>query len=133
MKWHTGVQEETVKIKVEDGNVKLEGEVEWEYQKSNAKIAIEHLTGVRSVLNLITVKPKASVSGIEQKIHSAFHRSATLDADKIEVTLEGKRVILRGTVRSYAEKEDAEAAAWAAPGVTGVDNRLVIETYDYAY
>lgn len=133
LKWHSAVQEEKIKIKVEDGNVKLEGEVEWEYQRTNAKAAIENLTGVRSVINFITVKPKITSAEIQQKINAAFHRSATIDAGKITADVVGSKVILRGSVRSFTEKEDAETAAWNAPGVMSVDNKLEIEIPEYAF
>jgi osmotically-inducible protein OsmY len=133
LKWHSALQEEKIKIKVEDGIVKLEGEVEWEYQRNNAKVAIENLTGVRSVINLITVKPKISPTDIQQKISAAFHRSATIDAEKIQSEVIGNKVTLRGKVRSFAEKEDAENAAWAAPGITSVENKLQIEVPEYAF
>lgn len=133
LKWHSALQEEKIKIKVEDGIVKLEGEVEWEYQRNNAKVAIENLTGVRSVINLITVKPKISPTDIQQKISAAFHRSATIDAEKIQSDVVGNKVTLRGKVRSFAEKEDAENAAWAAPGITSVENKLQIEVPEYAF
>jgi osmotically-inducible protein OsmY len=133
LKWHSAVQEEKIKIKVEDGNVKLEGEVEWEYQRTNAKVAIENLTGVRSVINFITVKPKITSAEIEQKINASFHRSATIDAGKITADVVGSKVILRGSVRSFTEKEDAETAVWNAPGVMSVDNKLEIEIPEYAF
>ena len=133
LKWHSAVQEEKIKIKVENGMVRLEGEVEWEYQRTSTKTAIENLVGVRGVINLITVKPKITPSEIQQKISSAFHRSATVDSGKITVEVMGNRVILRGQVRSFAEKEDAESAAWNAPGVTSVESNLEIEVPEYAY
>jgi len=133
LKWHSAVQDERIKIKVEDGNVRLEGEVEWEYERSNAKNAIEDLTGVRSVTNLISVRPRVIPSDIQQKISDAFRRSATIDAGKINAEVVGSKVILRGTVRSFAEKDDAELAAWNAPGVTSVESKLVLEMPQYSY
>jgi osmotically-inducible protein OsmY len=133
LKWHTAVQENNIKIKVEDAIVKLEGEVEWEYQRNNAKLAIENLSGVKAVINLITVKPKISADDLEKKISAAFHRNATLDAGKIMVKVSGNRVILNGSVRSFAESDDAEDAAWAAPGVLNVENNLEIVEPEYAF
>ena len=133
LKWHSAVQEEKIKIKVENRDVTLEGEVEWEYQRNTVKTAIENLTGVRYVYNLITLKPKITASEIQQKIIAAYHRSATLDAEKITAEVMGSRVTLRGTVRSFTEKEAAENAAWNAPGVTSVDSKIEIEAPEYAF
>jgi osmotically-inducible protein OsmY len=133
LRLHTAVQEDRIKIKVEDGVVTLEGEVEWEYQRKAAVNAIENLPGVRNVLNYITVKPKVVASDIEKKIGSAFHRSATIDAEKIRVETIGSKVTLKGKVRSMAEKDDAEDAAWSAPGVMTVENRLDIEEEIFAF
>ena len=124
LKWHSAVPEEKVNVKVEDGIVTLEGEVEWEYQRSSAKDSVDHLLGVRNVVNNISVKPKVSVADIKNKISAAFHRTATIDADRISMEVVGNKVILEGKVRSYAEKEDAMDAAWAAPGITTVENNL---------
>lgn len=132
LKWHTAIEEEKLKIKVEDGVVRLEGEVEWEFQRSSAKMAIENLRGVRSVINLITLKPKIKPADIHQKISNAFHRKATLDAQNITIEVAGNTAILRGSVRSLAEKEDAEDAAWSAPGIAYVDNRLTINVPEMA-
>lgn len=131
LKWHTAVQEEKIKIKVENGVVRLEGEVEWEYQRSNAKAAVVNLAGVNGVINLIVVKPKVASSDVQKRINAAFHRSATIDASKIEAEVSGSKVTLHGTVRSYSEKEDAENAAWNAPGVLTVKNDLQIEVPEY--
>ena len=133
LKWHTAVKEDKIKIEVENGIVKLDGEVEWEYQKNNAKIAIQNLRGVKLVINSIIVKPKVSPHELEQKISAAFHRSATIDSRKITAEVDGSKVILRGKVRSFAENDDAEDAAWAAPGVLTVVNELEIEEPEYAY
>jgi osmotically-inducible protein OsmY len=133
LKWHIAVQEEKIKIKVEDGYVRLEGEVEWDFQRKNAASAIENLAGIRSVINLITVKPKITASDIEKKINEAFKRSATIDAVKITAEVTGSKAILRGKVRSFAEKEDAENAAWFAPGITSVDSKIEIEVPEYSY
>ncbi|HEY8658457.1 MAG TPA: BON domain-containing protein [Hanamia sp.] len=133
LKWHTDIQEDKLKVKVEDGNVTLEGDVDWEFERYNAKKAIENLLGVRSVINLISVKPKTTANDIEKKISSAFHRNATIDAERITAEVLGNTVILRGKVRSFVEKEDAENAAWAAPGILRIDNKLIIEEPEFAF
>ena len=133
LKWNSAVRDEKVKIKVENGNVKLDGEVEWEYQRKDAKLAIENLEGVKSVLNLITLKPKIDPINIQNKINNAFHRSATLDSKKITVDVIGSTITLRGTVRPLAEKDDAEIVAWNAPGVLNVKSELLVEEPAYAF
>ena len=133
LKWNSALQDEKFKIKVEDGIVKLEGEVEWDFQRTQAKKAIESLTGVRLVIDLITLKPKLSAEGIEKKISAAFQRHANIDSKGIEVSVSGSKVILRGKVRSFTEKDDAADVAWAAPGVTSVENYLTIQEPEFAY
>lgn len=133
LKWNTAVQEEKIKVKVEDGNVKLEGEVEWQYQRAMAKTAIENLVGVRQVTDLITVKPRISSSDIQKKINAAFHRSATVNSRRVKADVDGSRITLRGTVRSISEKEDAENAAWFAPGVISVVNKIEVEEPEYEF
>jgi osmotically-inducible protein OsmY len=131
LKWHTGVQEEKIRISVENGEVRLEGETEWDYQRNQVQIAVENLAGVISVINQIKVRPKISASDIQEKINAAFQRSATIDAGKVSVEVDGNRIILRGKVRSFTEKADAENAAWNAPGVISVESRLEIEEPEY--
>ena len=133
LKWHTMIPEDKVKVSVEDGNVKLEGEVEWEYQRNQAKTAIENLIGVRFVTNLVAVKPKVTPYELQLKINASFLRSANIDAGKISADVSGSKVTLRGKVRSFAEREDAENAVWSAPGITTVENKLVIEEPEYAF
>ncbi|ASU33595.1 BON domain-containing protein [Mucilaginibacter xinganensis] len=133
LKWHSAVREDEIKIKVEDGVVTLDGEVEWEYQRNNAKNAVEHLTGVRAVINLIKVSPRITPVELERKISAAFQRSASIDSGKITVSIMGNKVILTGKVRSIAESEDAENVVWAAPGVYSVENKLDIEEPEYAF
>ena len=133
LQWHSGVQNQKIKINVEDGIVRLEGEAEWEYQRSNAKSAIEHLQGVRAVINAIVLKPKVMAADVKQQINAAFRRNAVIDAATINVTIINSKVVLNGTVRSFAEKQDAEKAVWNAPGVSSVENNLEIEVPEYSF
>ncbi|AEV98622.1 ornithine aminotransferase [Niastella koreensis] len=131
-KWSVLIPKDKIKVKVENGWVTLEGDVEWEFQKNSARKAVEKLEGVMGVSNNIRVAPKASPADIKQKIKSAFLRSATFDSDRIQIDVDGSTVTLRGKVRSWAEMKEAEREAWLAPGVMKVKNEIEIDTEVFA-
>jgi osmotically-inducible protein OsmY len=117
---------ENMKVVVKDGWVTLEGNAEWHYQRTLAEEAVRRVKGIKGVSNLIVLKPRVAPSEIKSKIEDAFRRNAELDAERITVEADGGEVILKGTVRSWAARQEAERAAWRAPGVTKVDNRITI-------
>ena len=117
---------ETVKVKVTDGVVTLEGTAEWQYQREEAERVVRPLVGVKGVFNAIAVLPRASATDVKIKIEDALKRSAETDAKHIKVETSDGNVTLRGTVSSWAEREAAEHAAWAAPGVTRVEDLITV-------
>lgn len=115
-----------IRVVVKSGWLTLEGEVEWYYQKERAEEAVRRVRGVIGVTNSIQVKPRVAPMEIRRKIEEALRRAAEVDASRITVETNGGEVILRGSVRSWAERQEAERAAWAAPGVWKVDNRIIV-------
>lgn len=115
-----------IKVVVKNGWITLEGKVEWQYQRSTAENAVRRIKGVKGVTNSVTLKPTAEPSEIKRKIQEAFRRSAEVDANRINVDADGSVVTLKGTVRSWIERDEAERAAWAAPGVTSVVDQIVV-------
>jgi osmotically-inducible protein OsmY len=126
VKWNTSVPDDRVTVTVADGWVTLNGTLDWQYQKDAAARAVRDLTGVKGVANNIAVQPHVKSLDVREKIEAAFKRSAEIDARRINVTAADGKVILSGNVHSWAERQEAERAAWAAPGVTHVDDRLTI-------
>jgi osmotically-inducible protein OsmY len=124
--WDVEVPKGAVKMKVEDGWLTLEGEVEWGYQKEAAMRSVRYMSGVRGVTNLVTVRPRVQVGEIKAKIAQAFKRSAELEANRLDVEAIGGRVTLSGSVHSWEERDEANRIAWAAPGVAAVDNRIAV-------
>jgi osmotically-inducible protein OsmY len=124
--WNTMVPNERVSITAAKGWLTLNGTLDWQYQKDAAARAVRDLTGVKGVTNEITLKPPRVTTDVRNKIEAAFKRSAEIDARRVNVTVVDGKVILSGTVHSWAERREAEHAAWAAPGVTQVEDRLTI-------
>ena len=123
---HILIPSRQIKVTVRDGWVKLEGEVRWQFQRNAAEKAVRKIEGVTGISNEIRIKTELTPEKVQQKIEDAILRSAELEARTISVEANGDKVILRGTVRSWSEKREAERIAWSAPGVTSVENRISV-------
>ena len=126
LKWSTVVPHERLTVAVTGGQLTLSGTLDWQYQKDAAARAVGNLTGMTAVINHIIVQPRVKTTDVRDKIEAAFKRSAEIDARRVNVTATDGKVILSGNVHSWAERQEAERAAWAAPGVMLVEDRLSI-------
>jgi osmotically-inducible protein OsmY len=126
LKWHTIVPDGRVTVTVKDGWITLAGNLDWHYQHDAAARAVRDLTGVKGVTNDIRVQPQVKAGDVQAKIEAAFTRSAEIDARRVNVTAVDGKVVLSGNVRSWAERWEAERAAWAAPGVHQIDDRITV-------
>jgi osmotically-inducible protein OsmY len=126
LEWDASLPTDKIRVTVANGWVTLTGKVEWGYQKEEAERCVRRLTGVKGVTNLIIVQPSLTPSELKKKIEEALVSSAQLDAERITVEVRGSKIVLKGTVRSWAERLEAERAAWSAPGITEVENRITI-------
>ena len=126
LKWNTLIPQDRITVTVSNGFVTLKGRVDWEYQRGAAGKAVRDLTGVRGVGNLISLEPQVNAIDVKAKIEAALKRSAEVDARRIHVTVANGKVTLSGNVHSWFERDEARHAAWAAPGVKEVDDRIAV-------
>ncbi|MFC5417945.1 BON domain-containing protein [Bosea eneae] len=124
--WDTTLLADEIKVHVQKGWIILTGEVDWQFQRQGAELAVRRLTGVLGVYNWITVKPRVEVRDIKHRIENALMRNAQLEAGQIQVDVSGSHVKLQGNVKAWHERDLAEQAAWAVPGVTSVEDRLAV-------
>ena len=126
LRWNTMVPKDKVTVAVANGWVTLAGTVDWEYQRQAAANAIRYLAGVRGVVNTVAIKPHVSVGDVKGKIENALKRSAEVDARRINVAVSDGTVTLSGNVHAWFERDEARRAAWSAPGVRAVDDRIAV-------
>jgi osmotically-inducible protein OsmY len=126
LQWSVQVPPDSIHLKVQKGWVTLTGNVEWQFQRLAAESAVRKLTGILGVTNLIEIKPHVAASDIHQKIMAALKRNAEVEADSIRVVVDNDKVTLEGKVKAWYERALAERAAWSAPGVKSVDDRLTL-------
>jgi VCBS repeat-containing protein len=124
--WDAMLPRGKIKVKVQHGMVTLDGTLEWHYQRTEAENDVRKLTGVKNIINLITVRPSISADDVRSRLLAAFERSAKLDAEGITVDVTEHKIVLRGKVHSWNEREEAERAAWSVPGVTHVDDLITV-------
>lgn len=125
------VPADTVKVKVDDGWVTLEGVVNWDYQRRRAERATRFLRGVKGITNLLRVKERPTPGDLRQRIKRALERRIDEEAERVSVSVEGDRVVLTGTVASWTDRDDIEDAVWAAPGISEVENNLTVSRSAY--
>ena len=127
LEWDVRIPHDKIKARVADGAVTLEGAVPLQYQRAAAESAIRRLSGVKAVYNMIGIQPTVAPAEVKSRIEAAFRRSAEIDAGNIQVDVTDSKVLLRGNVRSWTERGEAERAAWSAPGVRSVEDELKVK------
>lgn len=128
--WDAAIPTADLDVTVSKGRVTLKGEVDWHYEREAAERVVRRLAGVTWVTNLLTIKTRAAPADIKERIERALIRNAAIDAHRITVEVQGGTAILRGGVGSYAERRTAERSAWAAPGISAVENQISVELQD---
>lgn len=127
LEWQSSAQTDEVRILVEDGWVTVEGSVNWDFERKSVTKVIENIVGVKGINNNLKIINKPTSADIKNKILASFIRNASIDASKIEITTEGSKVTLSGSVNTWDEYEEAERSAWSTPGVSVIENQLEFE------
>jgi osmotically-inducible protein OsmY len=126
--WNAVVPPDRIQVKVQNGWVSLTGEVEWQFQRTAAEDEVRRLSGIAGVINEIVIKAQVQPSDVKHKIEDALKRHAEVEAKRIRVSVSGGgKVALDGSVHDWQERDAVKWAAWSAPGVASVENRLVID------